>query len=166
MTDRLWAPWRMAYILSAEEKSAECIFCAFPARGPERHREHLILAAARHWFVIMNRYPYGNGHIMVVPARHVGDPEDLPEDEYLSCARALRGAQGILRRTLGTHGMNIGMNLGRAAGAGIESHCHWHVVPRWNGDQNFMPVVGEVKVMSEHLMATYDRLRPAFGELP
>ncbi len=165
MTDRLWAPWRMAYILSGEEQSAECIFCAFPARGPERHREHLILAAAADWFIIMNRFPYNNGHIMVVPARHVGDPELLSDAEHAACAEVVRRAGGILRRTLGAHGLNMGMNLGRVAGAGIEHHCHWHLVPRWNGDTNFMPVVGAVKVMSDHLESSYDRLRPAFAEL-
>jgi ATP adenylyltransferase len=155
----------MAYILAGEEQSAECIFCAFPARGPERYREHLILAATPMWFVIMNRYPYNNGHIMVVPRRHVSDPLDLPADEHAALSETLRKAGGILRRALGAHGLNVGMNLGRVAGAGIEHHCHWHIVPRWNGDTNFMPVIGEVKVMSDHLDSGYDRLQPAFAEL-
>jgi ATP adenylyltransferase len=163
--ERLWAPWRMAYILSGEEQPPECIFCAFPARGAARHREHLILCAARAGFVIMNRFPYNNGHVMVVPARHVADPELLDDDEHRGLMDLVRRATGILRRATTCEGMNVGMNLGRAAGAGIDQHCHWHLVPRWHGDTNFMPVIGEVKVMSEHLEATYDRLRPAFAAL-
>ena len=155
----------MAYILSGAETSAECIFCSFPRQGPEHHREHLILAVTRHSFVIMNRFPYNNGHLMVVPLRHGGDPGDLPADEHAEAAEMVRLCTAALRRTLSPHGFNIGMNLGRVAGAGIEAHCHWHIVPRWNGDTNFMPVVGEVKVMSEHLEGTYDRLLPAFAEL-
>jgi len=163
--EHLWAPWRMAYIESGAETSAECIFCAFPARGPEHHREHLILAVSPSGFVIMNRFPYNNGHVMVVPRRHAGDPGDLPADEYAACGELVRRSTGILRSVVHAHGFNVGMNLGRIAGAGIEHHCHWHIVPRWNGDTNFMPVVGAVKVMSEHLVATYDRLAPAFAAL-
>jgi ATP adenylyltransferase len=155
----------MAYIESGAETSAECIFCVFPGEPPERRRDRLILVCARAAFVIMNRYPYNNGHIMVVPRRHGGDPEALPADEYAACAELVRRATGILRGAVGAHGFNVGMNLGRVAGAGIEHHCHWHIVPRWNGDTNFMPVVGAVKVMSEHLLATYDRLAPAFAPL-
>lgn len=157
----------MAYILSAsaETSPAECIFCAFPALGRGRHREHLILCASRFFFVMMNRFPYNNGHIMVVPARHVADPSLLPDEEHQALAEGLRRATTILRGVLEPHGFNVGMNLGRAAGAGIDAHCHWHVVPRWNGDTNFMPVVGEVKVMGEHLEASYDRLLPAFAAL-
>jgi ATP adenylyltransferase len=165
MPDRLWAPWRMQYILAGDAPAGACIFCAFPARGRERHREHLILAAGRGFFVIMNRFPYNNGHVMVVPSRHAGDPGELPDDEYQACAEAVRRATAILRGAIAPQGFNVGMNLGRAAGAGIDEHCHWHVVPRWNGDTNFMPVLGDVKVMGEHLEASYDRLRPAFAAL-
>ena len=163
--DHLWAPWRMAYILSGEELRDGCVFCTLPARGVERHRESLILVAGAAAFVIMNRFPYNNGHIMVVPHRHVGDPADLPVEEYQACTELVRRATRTLRDVLGAHGANLGMNLGRVAGAGIEHHCHWHIVPRWNGDTNFMPVIGETKVMSEHLDATYDRLRPHFASL-
>jgi ATP adenylyltransferase len=155
----------MTYILSPDPPAPACIFCAFPAEGPERRRHHLILAVGKASFVIMNRFPYNNGHVMVVPHRHGGDPETLPEDEWAACCDMLRRTTGILRGALGAHGFNVGMNLGRVAGAGIDQHCHWHVVPRWNGDTNFMPVVGEVKVMSDHLEASYDRLRPAFAAL-
>jgi ATP adenylyltransferase len=163
--EHLWAPWRMAYIESGSEKSAECIFCAFPAAGPEHHREHLILLETPAAFVIMNRFPYGHGHVMIVPRRHVADPNDLAADEYAAGAELVRRATRVLRKEILAHGFNIGMNLGRVAGAGIEHHCHWHVVPRWNGDVNFMPVVAQVRVMSEHLLATYDKLAPAFAAL-
>jgi ATP adenylyltransferase len=155
----------MSYILSGDTQPPECIFCAFPARGAERHREHLILSVGKAGFVIMNRFPYNNGHVMVVPHRHVSDPEALDGDDYRGLAELLRRAVGVLRGALRCEGLNVGMNLGRAAGAGIDQHIHWHIVPRWEGDTNFMPVVGEVKVMGDHLDTSYDRLRPAFAAL-
>jgi ATP adenylyltransferase len=161
----LWAPWRMAYILSGDDKPEECIFCAFPARGPEQHKRCLILHADDTVFVIMNKYPYNNGHVMVVPRRHVGDPIDLTAAEYGTCAEAVRRATAALGKALSPQGFNVGMNLGRGAGAGIDKHCHWHIVPRWNGDTNFMPVIGDVKVISEHLEVTYDRLAPFYAGL-
>jgi ATP adenylyltransferase len=163
--DRIWAPWRMAYILSGEERSEECIFCAFPAAGPARFREHLILCAAEHAFVMLNKFPYGNGHLMVVPRRHVDDPGALEPVEHAATCELLRRSTQALRAALSPHGLNLGMNLGRVAGAGIERHCHWHIVPRWNGDTNFMPVIGDVRVMSEHLAASYERLLPHFAAL-
>jgi ATP adenylyltransferase len=155
----------MAYILSGAELATECIFCDFPAAGPARFREHLILAAQPHAFVIMNRFPYNNGHLMVVPRQHVGDPAELAPEVYDETLRLVRDATTALRGVLHPHGFNLGQNLGRVAGAGIENHVHWHIVPRWNGDTNFMPVLGEAKVISEHLTATYERLLPAFAPL-
>ncbi len=165
--DRLWAPWRMAYILQAsgEQGAQECIFCRFPAEGAARYADNLILCSTKVAFVIMNRFPYNSGHIMVIPRRHGADLAALPADEYQSTCELLRKAQQILCRELSAHGANIGMNLGRVAGAGIDQHCHFHIVPRWNGDTNFMPVVGDVRVISEHLQATFDKLRPAFAHL-
>jgi ATP adenylyltransferase len=163
--DRLWAPWRMAYILSGEERADECIFCAYPAAGPGAYRRHLILCAAEHAFVMLNKFPYNNGHLMVVPRRHVDDPIQLDAVEHAATCELLRRATDLLRGAVGAQGFNIGMNLGRVAGAGIDRHCHWHIVPRWNGDTNFMPVVGDVKVMSEHLVGTYDRLVGPFAAL-
>ena len=162
---QLWAPWRMTYIQSGAELAEECIFCAYPAHGAARHREHFVLRCDQHAFVLLNRFPYSNGHLLVVPRRHVPDLGALPAEEYQALGELLRRSMAKLREALGAHGLNAGMNLGRVAGAGIEHHCHWHIVPRWNGDTNFMPVVAETKVMSEHLEATYDRLLPHFADL-
>ncbi|HKA88244.1 MAG TPA: HIT domain-containing protein [Haliangiales bacterium] len=160
--EHLWAPWRMAYILGDETKDGGCIFCACPS-DPQRHRERLVLAVTEHALVMLNKFPYNNGHLMVAPRRHVADPADLPDDEHRALGELLRRATRVVRSVLRPEGMNVGMNLGRAAGAGIDAHCHWHVVPRWNGDTNFMPVVGDVKVVAEYLTASYDRLLPSFG---
>jgi len=163
--ENLYAPWRMQYILSGDETAATCIFCALPARAAERHREDLILLCREDVFVIMNRYPYNNGHVMVVPRRHAADPADLPGAEHAALFGLVTASTRAMRGVLSPHGFNVGMNLGRVAGAGIDQHCHVHIVPRWNGDTNFMPVLGETKVISEHLTATYDRLRPAFDSI-
>lgn len=162
--DRLWAPWRMEFILSADAYKG-CILCDFPAAGPGEFRKHLILCATDRAFAMMNKYPYGNGHVMVVPRAHIADPTQLEEKDYVATMLLLRDAQAAVRDTLGCHGMNVGMNLGRTAGAGIDQHCHYHIVPRWNGDTNFMPVLADVKVMSEHVEGTYERLLPAFAAL-
>ena len=163
--DKLFAPWRMAYILAADEAQGACIFCQFPSEGPERFRERLILRSTPRAFAIMNRYPYASGHVMVVPRAHVADPALLDGADYAATTELLRAATACVRETLGAHGMNLGMNLGRVAGAGIDQHCHYHIVPRWNGDTNFMPVLADVRVLPEHLVDTYDRLLPAFRAL-
>jgi ATP adenylyltransferase len=164
--DRLWAPWRMAYILSGDEVSEECIFCAFPSQPPATRREHLVLCVGEHAFAMMNKYPYNNGHVMVVPRAHVDDPAQLTAEAHAATSELLRRATSAIREALHAQGFNLGMNLGRVAGAGIDKHCHWHIVPRWNGDTNFMPVVGDVKVLSEHVLGTYERLLPHFAALP
>ncbi|MBI4512336.1 MAG: HIT domain-containing protein [Deltaproteobacteria bacterium] len=161
----LWAPWRLAYILADSAKGEECILCAFPAPGRARFRDHLILCQAPHAFVMMNKYPYNNGHVMVIPRRHASDPEQLSEAEYMGTMDLLRRATKAIRTAMSPHGFNVGMNLGRVAGAGIDSHCHYHIVPRWNGDTNFMPVLGETKVMGDHLVTSYERLLPFFAPL-
>ena len=158
--DRLWAPWRMAYILSGDERAEECIFCAFPAR--DRNRDDLVLHVEDHAFVMLNKFPYNNAHLMVIPRAHVADPAQLSKVENAALSDLLWRTTTILKEAVNAQGFNVGMNLGRVAGAGIDQHCHWHVVPRWNDDTNFMPVVGDVKVLSEHLMGTYDRLAPYF----
>ena len=158
--DMLWTPWRMEYILS-NDKSGGCIFCEKP--GEDRDRENLILHRGKGVFVIMNRYPYNNGHLMVAPYTHTGDMEGLSESEMSELFSEVRRSVGILRKVMNPDGFNIGMNLGKAAGAGIEDHLHVHVVPRWNGDTNFMPVLADVKVMPEYLDDTYMKLKPLYG---
>jgi ATP adenylyltransferase len=164
--ENLFAPWRMEYILSGAETSSACIFCDKPAREPSHHKEDLLLLVRPLVQVMMNKFPYNNGHVMVIPRRHVADPADLPPDEHDALFRTTTQTSSLIRQALSAHGLNVGMNLGRVAGAGIDQHCHVHVVPRWNGDTNFMPVLSQTKVISEHLAATYDRLKPLFDKLP
>lgn len=151
----------MAYI--GGPKADGCIFCDKP-RADDR-REALVLAANASASVLMNRFPYANGHLMVAPRRHTADVNALAEREFVDLMSALRRSMVLLREVLGPEGMNVGLNLGRAAGAGITEHMHWHIVPRWVGDVNFMPMLAEVRVVPEHLEAMYDRLRPVFAEL-
>lgn len=163
MTDRLWAPWRMAYVAGASQQKAEgCIFC-------EKHRqqkdaENLILARGEYTFTILNAFPYNTGHIMVVPYRHVPDLEGLNASEMLEIMQTARRVLAVLKEVYHPDGFNLGMNLGRAAGAGIADHLHLHIVPRWNGDTNFMPVLSDVKVVPESLEETYRRLKPVMDQ--
>jgi ATP adenylyltransferase len=143
----------------------DCIFCDMPAEGEERFRDNLILSCAERCFIVLNRYPYNNGHLMVVPRRHVPDPAELDQRDYQLLTELLRRTTTALCDAVHPHGVNLGMNLGRTAGAGIDRHCHFHLVPRWDGDTNFMPVVGGAKVISEDLWATWDRLRPLMCDL-
>lgn len=154
----------MTYILGGDD-AGTCIFCSYPAAGAAHYEEHQILCVTPHAFAIMNRYPYNNGHLMVVPREHTADLMALSAEAYQGTCELLRQSVALVKQELGAHGVNLGMNLGRVAGAGIDQHCHFHVVPRWNGDTNFMPVVGDVKVLSEHVLGTYQRLRPAFQKL-
>lgn len=160
----LWAPWRMEYILGADRPEG-CIFCDKPAAGPEHHRENLILVTRPRAFVMMNRYPYTNGHLLVAPRTHVPLPTDLEAEDHDALWALVRDAVGALRRSLHPEGLNVGINLGRCAGAGIEPHLHVHVVPRWSGDTNFMPVIGDLRVVPEYLHETYARLLPQFAGL-
>jgi ATP adenylyltransferase len=155
----LWAPWRMAMISAPKVKS--CIFCELPRAGDDRG--NLVLSATRSTLVMLNRFPYNSGHLMVAPRRHVGTLEALTRAQHAALADALRFAAEAVRREFRPEGMNLGMNVGHAAGAGIADHLHWHVVPRWGGDTNFMPALGSVKVIPEHLLATYDRLHRRFA---
>ena len=161
----LWAPWRIDYILA--EKPHGCIFCDDDTSLPDRER--LILHRTPLSIVMLNRYPYTNGHLMVAPRRHAASLDDLAEDEVLDLFAALRLSRGILQQEAAPQGYNIGINLGKTAGAGVEEHLHVHIVPRWHGDTNFMAVVADVRVVPEGLLAAYDRLRPLFtavgGEL-
>lgn len=159
---RLWAPWRMAFIKSAHAKQGGgCVFCSLPKKPAGG--KTLVLHKGRKVFVLLNRYPYSNGHLMVIPYRHIARLSDLTADEQLEMGGLLAKSVSILEKEMKAQGFNIGLNLGRAAGAGIEGHLHYHVVPRWVGDSNFMPVIGEVRVMPEHLEATYKSLKGHFA---
>jgi len=155
----LWAPWRMEYILS-EKETGECIFCPGDNRGQDQMR--LILYVGSLSLVIMNRFPYINGHLLVAPLRHVPDLESLTEKETLDLMLMVRRSIGVLKKVMRPEGFNVGLNLGRVAGAGVEDHLHFHIVPRWNGDTNYMSVLGEVRVIPEHIMETYAKLLPYF----
>ncbi len=157
----LWAPWRMTLI--AAGKLRGCIFCDNPRASDAR--ASLVLAANRTTVIMLNKYPYNSPHLMVAPRRHVADLGRLTRAQRIDLAEAVRIAARIVEREFHPEGLNIGMNLGRAAGAGIADHVHWHIVPRWNGDTNFMPVVGSVKVIPQHLLETYDILHPRFAAL-
>ena len=163
MHNILWAPWRMEYIENAQ-KQGGCIFCV--TVGEKDDRKNLIVHRSQKAFVILNRYPYNNGHIMVVPYAHIAELSGLSEGERSDLMHLLARSQKILKKALRPHGFNIGMNLGRIAGAGVEDHLHFHLVPRWNGDTNFMPVTGCAKVVSESLDRTWEHLRDAFHSQP
>jgi ATP adenylyltransferase len=154
----LWAPWRMGYILS--DKTQGCIFCELPKQ--DRDRENLILYRSLHNFVIMNRFPYNNGHIMVVPYLHVSSLEGLSDEALLDFMKVTQHAQGSIKKAFMPEGFNMGINVGKIAGAGMEEHIHLHMVPRWAGDTSFMTVFDEVRVIPEHILSTYDKLFAAF----
>ncbi|HDZ23343.1 MAG TPA: HIT domain-containing protein [Desulfobacteraceae bacterium] len=155
----MWAPWRMEYILS-DQKSGPCIFC--PGDDRDQDEERLILFVGKLSMVIMNRYPYNNGHLLVAPVRHVGTLESLSEEEMLNLLGMVRRSISALKEVMSPEGFNVGLNLGKVAGAGVEEHLHFHIVPRWNGDTNYMTVVGEVRVIPEHINNTYSKLLPYF----
>ena len=157
----LWAPWRLDYILGP--KPDGCVFC-IPEHTDE-DEERLILARAKHCFVIMNKFPYNNGHLMVCPYRHVSDLSELSAEESYEVMDYVRHCVDILRKAFNPQGVNVGLNLGEAAGAGIAAHLHFQLVPRWNGDASFMAVFGETSVIPEHLLSSYKRLKPFFDEL-
>jgi ATP adenylyltransferase len=156
--DYLWAPWRIEYIEMG--KPAGCILCDKPDQSDDAG--NLILCRGEQNFIIMNRYPYNAGHLMVAPYRHLATPEDFTDDELSEHYGLVRKCLGVLREVFHPAGFNLGMNLGRAAGAGIEGHAHTHIVPRWSGDTNFMPVLSGVKVVSEAITETYRRLEGQF----
>ena len=142
----------------AEEK--KCFLCV----DPEKDNESLVVGRKSSAFVIMNRFPYTNGHVMVVPVRHTGRMEDLSDEELLDLMRLVKVMISVFNEEFNVDGVNVGINVGRAAGAGLEEHIHIHMVPRWFGDNNFMPVVGETRVISEHLISSYEKLKRKFIE--
>lgn len=158
--ERLWSPWRMQYVTTADGDGG-CIFCNHLAAGDDE-RAH-ILFRGEHCFVLLNAFPYNTGHLMVAPFRHVAELDELSTDERAEMMEVTNRSVEIIRAAMGAHGFNVGMNLGRVAGAGIPGHCHMHVVPRWGGDTNFMTTVGETKVLPELVDDTDRKLRPHFS---
>ena len=144
---RLWAPWRMEYIIQSRESDEGCIFCEKPKE--EKDEKNLIVYRSKLCFVMLNKYPYTNGHMMIVPYLHESDLTKIPDDIVMEMQ----------------HGINIGINIGRTAGAGIDDHLHYHLVPRWDGDTNFMPIIGETKVISEALADSWKKLFDEFRNL-
>ena len=158
MTRQLWAPWRLEYVGSADEQEG-CIFCRALEQADD---ESLVVYRGERAFALLNRFPYASGHLMVAPTRHVGELTALDDDEVLDVHRYAGHALGALAETYGPQGYNLGWNLGRIAGAGVTDHVHLHVVPRWAGDTNFMPVLADVKVLPEHLADSRARLAAAW----
>lgn len=156
----IWAPWRMEYVEGKKERG--CIFC-LKKEGDDKKK--FILYRGNLLFVMMNKYPYNNGHLMIAPYRHVKNFEDLNQKETADLMNLLKITTIILKDTFCPDGLNIGMNLGKIAGAGVEGHIHLHIVPRWSGDTNFMPVFSDTRVISEHLEGTFNRLKPLFRRI-
>ncbi|MFA4641280.1 HIT family protein [Pyrococcus kukulkanii] len=157
----LWAPWRIEYIRSPKYEG--CIFCDFPKEN--RDKERLILYRGKHAFIIMNNYPYNPGHVMVAPYRHVKSIEDLTDEEMLEIMKLAALVMKAIRKVMKPDGFNLGFNIGKVAGAGIDGHVHLHIVPRWNGDTNFMPVIADTKVIPESLEQAYDEIKQAIEEI-
>ncbi len=166
--ERLWSPWRLAYVTSTSTPSTDCIFCSVSNSQQSvgaPSRDDLVLAHGRACFVILNLYPYNNGHLMVVPRRHIASLTLATADELSELMQFTRDAESALTEAYRPEGINVGINLGRAAGAGIADHLHVHLVPRWTGDTNFMSVVGHTRVLPELMDDTAKRLRPIFERL-
>jgi ATP adenylyltransferase len=154
----MWAPWRMEYIHS--EKEGGCVFC----KAVNNH-DKLTLYSSERIMVVMNKFPYTNGHLLVAPLRHISSLDQLTHDEMVDMMAGIRQSVGILKEAMSPEGFNIGLNLGKVAGAGIEEHLHFHIVPRWTGDVNALAVFGEIRVVSEHLQSTYQNLKPYFNNI-
>lgn len=155
---QLWSPWRIDYILAP--KPDECVFCVPATR--EEDEERLILARGKRSFVLMNKFPYNNGHLLVCPYRHIQSIEELDEDESAEIMGFLKRCSAILKDHFHCEGINIGLNQGKAAGAGIGEHLHFHLVPRWNGDSSFIAAIGDVRTIPQHLAETWKALKPLF----
>ena len=158
----IWAPWRIEYILGPKDQG--CFLCA--AFGSNEERERLVLHRGRTCAVVINKFPYNSGHLMVCPFRHIATLAELDDQEALELMQLTAASVGILQAAMKPEGFNTGINLGQVAGAGLKDHLHQHIVPRWNGDTNFMPVIGDTKVMPQALDALWNLLRPHFDQLP
>lgn len=164
--DNLWAPWRHAYVAAnkPEKKPSDCFFCDGIQASTDK--ENLLVARLNHHCLYLNKFPYNNGHLLIAPTTHKGDFSQLTNQELLSSSLAIQHILPILSSIMHPDGFNIGMNHGAAAGAGVPSHLHWHIVPRWNGDTNFMPVLNDTKVIVQSLDSLYDLLTQAFRDNP
>lgn len=155
----LWAPWRLSYIVNnAEVPEGECFLCRYRDAGTDSDADNLVIARGARTLTLLNRFPYNNGHLLIAPRDHVADLVDLDSDVLLECVEQLQEWTRQLRETLSPDGFNIGLNLGRTAGAGLPGHLHWHIVPRWDGDTNFMPVLGETNLIPQSLESLYTLL--------
>lgn len=159
--DKLWAPWRKTYIRPEGKPGRGCVFCKLLKQ--KNDSQNYILKRTAHSFAVLNLYPYNNGHVLVLPLRHVKTLSALTSDEKLDWLDLFEQVKGAVEKTMSAQGFNVGINLGRAAGAGIPGHLHLHIVPRWKGDSNFMPVVGRTKVISESLDSVYRLLSSAIS---
>jgi ATP adenylyltransferase len=163
--NRLWTPWRMAYLKAPKGAvTGGCIFCDKIHASPEQDRESLLLLRGQHSFIMLNLYPYANGHMLVAPYQHTGELESLDGETLKEMMLLVSKGIRALRRTQNPQGFNVGANLGRVAGAGVEDHVHLHIVPRWNGDTNFMPVLSDTRMIPELLPQTYAELRAVLME--
>jgi ATP adenylyltransferase len=159
---QLWAPWRLPYIVSTKDKEPDgCFLCRY--REAQTDRENYVIARGERSLVVLNRFPYNNGHLLVAPLEHKAGLHDLDDRELLEVMHQLRRMIAALKAAITPDGFNVGLNLGHVAGAGLPGHLHWHVVPRWHGDTNFMPVLADVKVIPQSLDALYDRLHSALS---
>lgn len=157
----LWAPWRSQYIEKLEDQEG-CFLCNAVFQPEEKLRDYLVLHRGKKAFVIFNKYPYNPGHLMIAPIEHVGDYLLLCEETVMEMHRLTRACIKVIKEVMKAHGLNVGYNLGRAAGAGLEGHIHLHLVPRWFGDANFMLTISDVRVISQDLYELYDRMKPVF----
>ncbi len=159
---RLWTPWRMSYLRAPKGSvTGGCIFCEKIGDAVEKDRENLVLLRGKHAFLMLNLYPYANGHMMVAPYEHKGELESLDPETLQEMMLLVKRGIKALRTVMNPQGFNVGANLGRAAGAGVDDHVHFHIVPRWVGDTNFMPVLSDVRMIPELLPQTYDQLKSA-----
>jgi len=156
--DYLWTPWRYAYVTNAEKVSG-CIFCDLPNTGDDA-KAHIV-HRTHHCYIVLNTYPYTSGHVMIVPFAHVDELQKLPADTAHEIIELTQRMEGVLRQLYAPDGVNLGMNIGKAAGAGVAGHVHMHILPRWVGDTNFMTVAGESRVLPESLEITYERIKGA-----
>lgn len=167
--EHIWSPWRMQFIDELRARESGCIFCELMvAPSPEfgkSDKDRLILYRGKHCFVLMNRFPYNNGHLLIVPFKHTGKMTEISGDEYAEMMALCAKSQDIMSSCIEAQGFNCGFNIGRLAGAGVVDHIHLHVVPRWLGDSNFMPIISDTRSMPEYLSATYDRIKPGFDKI-